>query len=382
MSVGLDGRNARVKKTSVSQAGRWPKPGRPGRDGDSAAGGEDSGESGRERYPPPPREAIVAPQYRRPHDGRSGLQRRGLRIQGNGQSDHGGDPAARRRAHQPHRRRRGDRAPGERYQGTGGERHRRRRGPGGDRHRRRRQDADARDRRRPRHGGRRSEAGCRAALHLQARRRRPDADRHPGLPRRGAAFHRLGGAARHRHPHPRGAPRAGTHRPRRREGRPEAGLPQPRHAGGGERSVLLHARAAEIPQDRPGGGGRHHRGGAPAGAGLAADRLHADRLRPHRHRMAGAQRRRCAGAAGCRCAGGGVHRECADRRRRARGRAAGRLRRPAELHPRGGDAAISVRQRPPGARQAADERHPRRLCRCDDARPPPRRGAVHHARSA
>ena len=44
--------------------------------------------------------------------------------------------------------------------------------------------------------------------------------------------------------------------------------------------------------------------------------------------------------------------------------------------------AISVRQRPPGARQAVGRRGARRLCRLSAARPPSAAGAVRHARSA
>src|SRR5262244_431394 len=43
---------------------------------------------------------------------------------------------------------------------------------------------------------------------------------------------------------------------------------------------------------------------------------------------------------------------------------------------------ISLRQRPPGARQAPDRRGARRLCRLSAARPPSDRGAVRHPRSA
>ena len=64
------------------------------------------------------------------------------------------------------------------------------------------------------------------------------------------------------------------------------------------------------------------------------------------------------------------------RARRHRGR---RLCRAADAQPRQLARAISVRQRPPGARQAADRRHPRRLCRLPAARPPSGRGAVRDA---
>ena len=59
----------------------------------------------------------------------------------------------------------------------------------------------------------------------------------------------------------------------------------------------------------------------------------------------------------------------------ARGRAAHRLCRPADLQPRQRAGAVFLRQRPAGARQAASRRAPRRLCRRDEARPPSGRGA-------
>ena len=75
-----------------------------------------------------------------------------------------------RRDHQPHRRRRGGRAAGQRRQGAGRERARCRRQRDRDRHRGRRPVADPRHRRRQRHDARRSGAGRRAARHLEARR--------------------------------------------------------------------------------------------------------------------------------------------------------------------------------------------------------------------
>ena len=54
----------------------------------------------------------------------------------------------------------------------------------------------------------------------------------------------------------------------------------------------------------------------------------------------------------------------------------------AHAHSRQLARAISVRQRPAGARQAPDRRGARRLCRLSAARPPSDRGAVRHGRSA
>ena len=58
------------------------------------------------------------------------------------------------------------------------------------------------------------------------------------------------------------------------------------------------------------------------------------------------------------------------------------LRRAADAHARQCARAVSLRQRPAGARQAADRRGARRLCRLPAARPPSDRGAVRHARCA
>ncbi len=59
-----------------------------------------------------------------------------------------------------------------------------------------------------------------------------------------------------------------------------------------------------------------------------------------------------------------------------------RLRGAADPHPRQCARAVSLRQRPAGARQAPDRRGARRLCRLPAARPPSDRRAVRHARSA
>ena len=67
---------------------------------------------------------------------------------------------------------------------------------------------------------------------------------------------------------------------------------------------------------------------------------------------------------------------------RARRRGGGRLCRGALADPRQCARAISVRQRPPGARQADPRRGARGLFRLPAARPPSGGGAVRHARSA
>ena len=77
-----------------------------------------------------------------------------------------------------------------------------------------------------------------------------------------------------------------------------------------------------------------------------------------------------------------VPRQCGRGARRAQRRDRRRLRGAADLHPRQCARAISLRQRPAGARQAADRRGARRLCRLSAARPPSDRRAVRHARSA
>ena len=89
--------------------------------------------------------------------------------------------------------------PAERGQGTGRERHRRRRQPGRHFHRWRRPAADRHHRRRQRHDPCRSGAGRRPPRHLQARRRGSVADPHAGVPRRGAALDRRGRQTRHHH---------------------------------------------------------------------------------------------------------------------------------------------------------------------------------------
>ncbi len=63
----------------------------------------------------------------------------------------------------------------------------------------------------------------------------------------------------------------------RRQIADHAGGARPRHARRGQRSVLRHAGAAEIPQDRPHRGRSDPRSGAAAGDGAARHRVHAGR---------------------------------------------------------------------------------------------------------
>ena len=187
------------------------------------------------------------------------------------------DPPARRRCGQPDRGRRGGRAAGLGGQGTGRERARRR--GAADRRRlcRRRQAADPGAGRRPRHPGRRTAAGARAARHLQDRRHRPHPHPHVRLPRRGAA---LAGRGR-----PADRDLAGGGRiagARRHRARRAGGVDAPGGAGAGHRgrargTLLGDAGAAQVPAQRPRRGAGDRRRGAPARHGGAGHRLHADR---------------------------------------------------------------------------------------------------------
>ena len=161
-----------------------------------------------------------------------------------------------------------------------------------------------------------------------------------------------------------------------------AGCARRRHAGRGARPVLRHAGAPQVPEDRrarnrtprrrsssawpwrtpmsPSPSGRGAAGAAPAG----------DRRRPLQDPAAATLER----------LGAIMGREFADNaraaRRDARGRAAHRLRRPADLQPRHRDPAIPVRQRPAGEGPPAHRRDPRRLSGFPGARPPSDGGAV------
>ena len=105
------------------------------------------------------------------------------------------DPAAAGSAGQPHRRRRGDRAPGGGGEGTGRERARRRRPPHRGRARGRRDRPHRGHRRRRRHGRGRTRPRRAAPRHLQARRRR-SCIRIATLGFRGEALPSIGAAAR------------------------------------------------------------------------------------------------------------------------------------------------------------------------------------------
>ena len=213
-------------------------------------------------------------------------------------------------------------------------------------------------------------------------RGRPAGDRDARLSRRGAAVDRLGRAA-HDHDAPRqraaclGASTvdAGA----KSEVKPAA-LDR-RHARRGARSVLRDAGAAEIPEDRPHRSRGDPRRGAPARDEPAGCRLHA-RGRGARagHLGRGAAGRGRTACAARRCARRGFPRQCG--RRCAAGARALRIEGYAALptYTRGNAlGAISVRQRPSGARQAAARRGARRLCGLSAARPPSGGGAVRHA---
>ncbi len=116
--------------------------------------------------------------------------------------------------------------------------------------------------------------GGRAPRHLQAgarrrRRRRPAAHPHPGLPGRGPALDRLGGAADDHQPRARAATptpitvEGGDQRPGRARR-----LPRPaRRPRRGPRPVLRHARPAEVHEVRAVRGHGHRRGDQAPGHG-------------------------------------------------------------------------------------------------------------------
>ena len=140
--------------------GRWhaPPPGRPR--ASAADGGQARGAAAHGRSSPDgPLRAIV--RVIDPRDARNRLD---------WSSDDHPPPAARDR--QPHRRRRGGRAAGQRGQGTGRERHRRRREPDRGPGRRRRPGPHPGGRRRPGPRRRGTAHGAGAPRHLQARARR------------------------------------------------------------------------------------------------------------------------------------------------------------------------------------------------------------------
>ena len=167
---------------------------------------------------------------------------------------------------------------------------------------------------------------------------------------------------------------------RRREIRDHAGRTRPGHPGRGQRSLLCDACAAEIPQDRPHRGRSDPRSGSAAGDGAARYRLHAGRRRARAGDLGrGAARRGGPPDAARRHPGRGFpfqrHRSAV----RARRRGGRRFCRRALADARQCARAISVRQRPPGARQAHSRRGARGLFRLSAARPPSCRGAVRDA---
>ena len=212
------------------------------------------------------------------------------------------------------------------------------------------------------------------------------ADRHPRHPlarlsRRGAAVDRFGLAADHPLAHRRGRC-CGRNRYRRRPCLPDpARRRQSRHLGRGARPVLRHAGAAEIHEGRARrklGGQRRHQAHRDR---LSGGPLHPVGQRPHDARPARDGRHAGGPLAADRAGHGGrVPRQLDRHRRRARRRAALRLRLDPLLHQGQRAAAICLCQRPAGARQADRRRDPRRVRRCPAARPACGHGAVPDAR--
>ena len=164
---------------------------------------------------------------------------------------------------------------------------------------------------------------------------------------------------------------------RRREIADHAGGAVARHPRRGQRSLLRDARPAEIPQDRPHRGRSDPRSGAAAGDGAARYRLHARRRRTRAGDLGrGAARRRGPADAARRYPGQRFPFERHRSARRARRRRGRGLCRSALADARQRARAISVRQRPPGARQADSRRGARGLFGLPAARPSSRRGAV------
>ena len=169
----------------------------------------------------------------------------------------------------------------------------------------------------------------------------------------------------------------------RREIRDRSGGADAGHPRRGQRSFLCHPRTAEIPQDRSHRGRSDPRGGTASRDGAARHRLH-PRGRGTRAgdmgRISARRSRTIDTAWRYSRRGFSQQRDC--RARRARGRDRRRFRRRAVAHPRQCARTISVRQRPPGARQADPGRGTRGLLGLSAARPPSHRGAVRDARSA
>ena len=255
----------------------------------------------------------------------------------------------------------------ERGEGTRRKRHRCRRQPRRHLHRWRRPAADRHHRRRQRHD--------------MAISRLPSTATPPpsSTTRISCAFARWGSAAR---PCPRSARWRSSASPRgtqraarlvavgRRRREITSCRPRCRKAPASRSAISLRdARAAEIPQDRPHRGRSDPRSGAAAGDGAARYRLHA-RRRGTRAGDLGRARR--AGAAGRLTRLGdilGDFRSSAIEVRRARRRRGRGLCRSPSLT-RANALGPSVRQRPPGARQADPRRGARGLFGLPAARPP------------
>ena len=206
---------------------------------------------------------------------------------------------------------------------------------------------------------------------------------HARISRRGPALDRGGRPARHHHAACQRTARLVAVGRRRREVRDHAGRAVAGHPRRGQRSLLRNTGPAEIPQDRPHRGRSDPRSGAAAGDGAARYRLHAGGRRTRAGHLGG-------GAAGRRRAADPARRYPGQRfpfkrdrsARRTRGRRGRGLCRGTLADPRQRARAISVRQRPPGARQADSRRGARGLFRLSAARPPSGGGAVRDDRSA
>ena len=191
-------------------------------------------------------------------------------------------PPADRSRYQPHRRRRGGRAPGKRREGACRECARCRREPHRRADRRRRPPAHSCRRRRRGHDAGRPVACGRAPRHVEARRRGSRCHRYARLPRRGAAFDRRRSAACDRFPPRQRTARLVDRGGRRREVGTAARGARRGHARRGARSVLRHAGAIEVSQARPHRGGSRARSRAPSRHEPPRCRFHARRRRTSR----------------------------------------------------------------------------------------------------